>query len=144
MKKILFAMAVAAGVVVSSNGANAQWGGPPGAGGMPGGMGMGMPPGGMQGMPYGPPPGASMAPSGGGASPYGWNPMFKKVLWWKKDSSSPCGKNGKGCADANAVPAPGSGLPGSPGASMPGTLVFPQNPYIRSPRDFFMYGQSGN
>ncbi len=133
MKKFLFTMAVAAGVVVTSNGANAQWGGPPGAGGMPGGM--GMPPGGIQGMPYGPPPGASMA-SGGGASPYGWNPMFKKVLWWKKDSSSPCGKNGKGCADTNAVP--------QLGAATPGTLVFPQNPYIRSPRDFFMYGQSGN
>ncbi len=39
--------------------------------------------------------------------------------------------------------APGAGVPGvpqqgQPGMGMPGTLAFPVNPYIRSPRDFFM------
>lgn len=74
---------------------------------------------------------------------YGWNPIFKKVLWWKKDGCDGGACGGKGCAD-KGPPAPGSGLPGSPGASMPGTLVFPNHPYIRSPRDYFMYGQGGN
>jgi hypothetical protein len=37
----------------------------------------------------------------------------------------------------------GSGRNGGPPQTLPvatgGTLVFPQNPFVRSPRDFFMY-----
>jgi hypothetical protein len=36
------------------------------------------------------------------------------------------------------IPEPGIGYPGTPGAGMPGTLVFPHHQYVRSPRDFFM------
>lgn len=69
------------------------------------------------------------------AGQYGWNPILKKVLWWKKDD---CGKGGKACASDGA-----GGPPGTPG-NMTGTLVFPVNPFVRSPRDYFMYGQGGN
>ena len=54
---------------------------------------------------------------------YGWN---KHWIWWKKDS---CGSAGCGshCGAAGGGPPQG------------GTLVFPQNPYVRSPRDYFMW-----
>jgi hypothetical protein len=61
---------------------------------------------------------------------YGWNPIFKKVLWRKKDnacSSGQCGGYGHG--------GPGAGMGNQP----QGTLVFPNHPYARSPRDFFMW-----
>ena len=99
MRRMLLA---AAAILVSSAAAQAQWNQPP-------------------------------APSTQGPAPqstagmYGWNPCFKSLIWWKKDSG-PSGCGPKGC-----------GPQGYTGAAMPGTLVFPQNPYIRSPRDFFMY-----
>jgi hypothetical protein len=99
MKRILF---TAAAVVVTAAGAQADWGATP--------------------APQ-PPAGAPVA-AGGGSGEYGWNPVFKRCLWWKKDCGS--GHCGKGHGGAAAGPA--------------GTLVFPQHPYARSPRDWFMTG----
>ncbi|CAN5627318.1 hypothetical protein BH11PLA2_BH11PLA2_49980 [soil metagenome] len=79
------------------------------------------------GPPQGPPPGAG---GGGGGNVYGWNPSLKiNLLWWKKDS----------CKGGNCGGHPGNGYPGTPGAQMPGTLVFPQHQFVRSPRDYFMW-----
>lgn len=84
---------------------------------------------------------------------YGTHPLLKRLMWWKKDDGcDACGSKGKlrdklhgprlghghGCCGDTAPP-PGIGYPGTPGAQMPGTLVFPNHPYMRSPRDFFMY-----
>lgn len=54
---------------------------------------------------------------------YGWN---RNWCWWKKDCGTGCGSHHGG---------------GGAGYSQPqgGTLVFPMNPYVRSPRDFFMW-----
>jgi len=86
---------------------------------------------------------------------YGIHPMFRKLFWWRKDCG--CGEkprvlgrfggllgaNAAGLASVrgpidNGTPPPGIGYPGTPGAGMPGTLVFPNHQYVRSPRDFFM------
>jgi hypothetical protein len=102
MKRILFAVAA---VVVTAAGARADWGATP--------------------APQ-PPAGAPVA-AGGGSGEYGWNPVFKRCLWWKKDSGCKnCGGHG--------------GAGGMGGAAAGGTLVFPQHPYARSPRDWFMTG----
>jgi len=87
---------------------------------------------------------------------YGLHPVFKKLLWWRKDcecAQKPrvlgrfgglLGANSAGLAMARGVPEqgppppPGIGYPGTPGAGMPGTLVFPHHSFVRSPRDFFM------
>jgi hypothetical protein len=87
----------------------------------------------------------------GDGGKYGTNPLLKRLMWWKKDDGDPCGKGGRlkdklhgprlgrhGCC-GDGTPPPGIGYPGTPGAQMPGTLVFPNHPYMRSPRDFFMY-----
>lgn len=127
-------------------------------------------PGGGQygGQGYGPPSGAS-APTGASTpGMYGPNPIFRRLLWWKKsDCEGPgCGPGasqhlGKsdGMIGSNYdIPKsaygpygqfgpggpglggpPGAALPGTPANQMPGTLVFPNNPNVRSPRDFFMY-----
>ncbi len=58
---------------------------------------------------------------------YGAHPWFKKLF----GKSSKC----KACEKGEAT-APG--LPNYPGG-MPGTLVFPNHQFVRSPRDFFMY-----
>jgi hypothetical protein len=84
---------------------------------------------------------APPAPGAGGAE-FGWNPIMKKMLWWKKDKGTHFNK-------VSAPPAPPgvpqfSGGPYGTGPGMPGTLVFPNHAFVRSPRDFFMYGQGGN
>ena len=56
---------------------------------------------------------------------YGYNPFFRHMLWWKKDRCS-----GNGCGQ-------GMGGPGAGGMGGAGTMVYPVNPYIRSPRDWF-------
>jgi opacity protein-like surface antigen len=61
---------------------------------------------------------------------YGWN---KHWMWWKKDSS--CGSGGCG----SRCGAGGGGAGAGGGQPQGGTLVFPMNPYVRSPRDFFMW-----
>jgi hypothetical protein len=82
------------------------------------------------------PPAQAPAGAAGGGSVYGWNPALKRNLfWWKKDA---CGTGGcnTGCAGGNCGQIPGLTGP------MPGTLVFPQHQFIRSPRDFFMAGET--
>ena len=108
MKRILFAAAVAMVLGAFASESKAQgWAPPP----MPGGMG------GMGGPQAG-------APAGPVGDRYGYNPFLRQLMWWKKDrcGSGACG----GAAGAGAGPQ-------GPG----GTLVFPVNPYIRSPRDWF-------
>lgn len=51
-------------------------------------------------------------------SAYGWNPVFRKISMW-------C----KGAGPIGYAPAP---------VGVQGTLVFPNHPFARSPRDFFM------
>lgn len=65
---------------------------------------------------------------------YGYNPMLRHLMWWKKDRCSPndgCGS----CAGG------GFGMPGMGGAGMMpgggGMMAFPNPPYWRSPRDWF-------
>ncbi len=99
MKRILIAVAAAAGVAVLAGETQA-------AGAQP---------------PY-----LTPAPPAGSADIYGPNPFLKKLMFWKKDD---CGSTGKGCSKCQVTPP----------EPMPGTLVFPFNPYMRSPRDFFMY-----
>jgi hypothetical protein len=118
MRKLVFAAAVAAGVGLSAADARAQFSGPP-----------------VHEM-TGPGPGCEGGGCGKDGCHYGLHPLLKKLLWWKKDDG--CGKGGK-CGKGCDVPPP----PGAPGGPQVGTLVFPQHPFVRSPRDYFMYGQGG-
>ena len=85
-------------------------------------------------MAQGPAPG--MMPPGGVAppSPYGWHPRFQNFV----------GTHGTDrCGNPNLLgrifgKSRGGYVPGVEGN---GTLVFPNNPYTRSPRDFFMNDQ---
>jgi hypothetical protein len=68
----------------------------------------------------------------------GLHPFFAKLMFWKKDSGTckKCGGlfgprcGGGGYANAAFNPYP---------EGVPGTLVFPQHPFVRSPRDFWMW-----
>jgi hypothetical protein len=91
-------------------------------------------------------------PSGECEGRYGLLPLFRKAIWWKKDCG---GCSGSGCGGkpglfgkaggygmggyGYGMAHPGVGYPGTPGAQMPGTLVFPNHPFNRGPRDFFMW-----
>lgn len=98
---------------------------------------------------------------GGGCNDvrYGLHPTFKKLLWWQNDGCSTCGGGPRlfghtGGANWNLFHRDGgcgrNGLFGGNNCAgqpygtnpypngVPGTLVFPNHPYIRSPRDFFM------
>ena len=80
------------------------------------------------GAPPSAPPGYGAPAAEGAGGRYGLNPFFKKMFWWKKESGCKTGNCG-------SVAPP----PGAPGGPQVGTLVFPQHPFARSPRDFFMY-----
>ena len=90
--------------------------------------------------------GCGKAAAGGGSkggcdSRYGFNPLFKKLMFWKAET--PCGSCGlkAGCFGKNCAGQPGgpSGADFNPYPNgVPGTRVFPYNPYIRSPRDWYM------
>ena len=89
-------------------------------------------------------------------SRFGWNPIFRKLAFWKRDNS--CGTTGGGLLSrlrgrigglgGNCAGGYGQGGFGSFGNNgpafnpypngTPGTLVFPNHQYVRSPRDFFM------
>jgi hypothetical protein len=83
----------------------------------------------------------SCGQSGAGDKGYGVNPLIKRLMFWKADT--PCGSCGlkAGCFGKNCA-----GQSGGPNVAdfnpypngVPGTLVFPYNPYIRSPRDWYM------
>ena len=89
-------------------------------------------------------------PGGCGAAPIS-DTVFSRLAWWKSSSCSTCGHAStlrSWTNNAAGMPYGGVGFghghhgqapaynPYPNGA--PGTLVFPQHPYIRSPRDFFM------
>jgi hypothetical protein len=149
MKRIFLAVAAAIGLAAT---AKADFGGespaapPPQMPGMYGAGGYGQPP----------------APA---PDKYGLNPILRRVVWWKKDfgGCSNCGTPGHatvgnpapygaGMPYGAGVPygggmPPGAGMPGmmggapgmpGMGGTMPGTLVFPNHWYSRSPRDYFM------
>lgn len=108
-------------------------------------------------------------------SRFGWNPIFRKLAFWKRDNS--CGTTGGGLLSRlrGRIGGIGRGLAGAGAAGCgdcgfgqggfgqggfgqglrdrfgnsgpafdpypngtPGTLVFPNHHYTRSPRDFFM------
>jgi hypothetical protein len=77
---------------------------------------------------------------------FGLHPFFRRLAFWRPVSA---------CAQPPRILGPFGGLLGgnaagqayvrerrqqyvTPGAEMPGTLVFPHYQYVRSPRDFFM------
>jgi len=76
--------------------------------------------------------------------------VFSRLAWWKSSSCSTCGHHStlrSWTNNAAGLPAGGFGRGHGHAAApaynpypngVPGTLVFPQHPYIRSPRDFFM------
>jgi len=93
-------------------------------------------------------------------SRYGAHPLLRRLCFWRNERPAPRaprligpfggllggndagrtallgGHGGRG--GAMPTPPPGIGYPGTPGAQMPGTLVFPHHQFVRSPRDFFM------
>jgi hypothetical protein len=86
-------------------------------------------------------------------SRYGWNPLVRRLAFWKRDNS--CGTSGGGLLSRLRGLAAGGGggfgsgfgggFSGQGGPAfdpypngVPGTLVFPNHFYSRSPRDFFM------
>lgn len=70
---------------------------------------------------------------------YGLHPVLKRLFHIKGDSCGSCGRggdcNGGNCAKSKA---PYGGHPIYNNPAQGGTLVFPQHPYVRSPRDFFL------
>ncbi len=80
-----------------------------------------------------------------GASTAPVSHFFNRLAFWKSGSCSTCGHHHAGLRSLTNNAA---GLPrgGSGGAAAfnpypqgtPGTLVFPQHPFVRSPRDYFM------
>jgi hypothetical protein len=116
MKRMLLAVAVAAGLAASGGSARADWGGFGPAGGgaqLP-------PPGSVSG------PGTLMglgaASPTRGPDPYGLAPWLRKPLRAK-----------------GPIACPPVG-PAAYGPVQQGTLAFPHHPFVRSPRDFFMWG----
>ncbi len=89
--------------------------------------------------------GVMSAPAERAPEHYGLLPGLRKMFSLNKGCST-CGEcNGKhrgGCPSGGCGPF-GHGSYGGPAMGPPpanqGTLVFPQHPYVRSPRDFFMY-----
>jgi hypothetical protein len=79
------------------------------------------------------PPGMMQSGPSGGASPYGWHPKLQQLAL--SHSAAKCGKPsllGRLFGKSNG--GYGQGVEN-------GTLVFPNNPFTRSPRDFFMLDQ---
>ena len=92
------------------------------------------------------PDGVAAAPAAGNGnadSGYGWAPRVKHVFG-HSHSSCGCGSSGSGHFGGHfgghgqvAAPAPQSARVPPP-RTQPGTVVFPQHPFARGPRDFFM------
>lgn len=146
MKRVLFALAVGAGLWVSGGVASADPGGyvPPGgagANGVPTLAGMGGPNTLL---------GAGDLPPGRGPDYYGLHPCIKR--FFHIPPGGRCAANG--CAPGGFGGHGGHGVKGSPyygagygmggpgyypgGGVMQGTLAFPHHTFVRSPRDFFM------
>ena len=82
-------------------------------------------------------------------SRYGWNPLVRRLAFWKRDNScGTCGGGGllsrlRGLCSGGGCGGGGFGGQSGPAFNpypngVPGTLVFPNHWYTRSPRDFFM------
>ena len=83
--------------------------------------------------------GRASADCDGSCEKYGWHPLLKIKNWFgKKKTCDSCGKHGPRLGGHSGYGS-GAGYGGLPADQMPGTLVFPNHPYARSPRDFFMY-----
>lgn len=69
---------------------------------------------------------------------FGVAPFFRKLMFWKKDTAcGTCGRLLGGCGGKNCAGAGGGAAFNPYPGGVPGTLVFPYNPYIRSPRDWY-------
>ena len=111
------------------------------------------PPGGPQAGMYGQPPstgefsdpntfvGYASAKSHKAPDRYGLLPGLRNLFHFKsKSKSGSCndGNCGKAGCNPGYAAGPGAGMAEYPPV-MQGTLVFPHHPFVRSPRDFFMY-----
>jgi hypothetical protein len=110
MNRMLLAAAALACVAVAD--ARADWGATPP----------------VPAYPYSAPPAAETS----NVDRFGWHPVIRKVLWWKMDGGS-CKNCGK-CKGCEPTPPPYGVYPNTPG-----TLVFPNHQFNRSPRDYFMW-----
>lgn len=154
---------IIAAVVVSAGGLSADWGDAPTASGIPVGTalgpGYGPPPGfSYPSMPVPPSEGPHptlwsymAAPSERPPARYGFNPSIKHAFhsiftFWKKhdDGSYSCDTphkcrvgHGWGHGSGNIYDGQ-KGLNYGP-APLQGTLVFPHHPFVRGPRDYFMW-----
>ena len=140
MKRVLFALAVTAGLGIYAGAASADPGGyaPPGgasAGSIPTFAQMGGPNTLL---------GAGDLPPGRGPDYYGLHPTLKRFFHIPPGGRCPggCAAGGYGGHGNYNWGAAGYGMGGPAyGANagiMQGTLAFPHHPYVRSPRDFFM------
>ena len=121
MKRMLLALAAVAGLTAASGSARADWGGfGPGTGGAPL-----PPPGSVSG------PGTLMG--AGAASPTRGPDVYGLAPWLRKPLRA------RGAATCPPVGGPAVGY-GGHGQVQQGTLAFPHHPFVRSPRDFFMWG----
>jgi hypothetical protein len=149
MKRMLLGLAVAA---LAACTAQADPGGfaPPAPGGGYGYPAAGGPPGAPPGAPPATLVGTVMAPPDHAPDRYGMLPGLRKLFTLDKGCSTckDCGgihKGGRGGCGPHGCGPGGPGGPGgfghgyNPYAAQQGTLVFPHHPYVRSPRDFFMY-----
>jgi len=69
---------------------------------------------------------------------FGLNPFFQKLMFWKKDNMcGSCGRILGGCGGKNCAGVGGTGQFNPYPNGVPGTLVYPYNPNIRSPRDWY-------
>ena len=82
---------------------------------------------------------------GGCGAPAVSDNIFSRLAWWKSSSCSTCGHHATLHSwTNNAAGVPVGGHHAKAPAynpypnGVPGTLVFPNHQYIRSPRDFFM------
>jgi hypothetical protein len=117
MKRIFCVAAVVAAMAALAGESKANGWGTAGAPGLP------------SAQPMGP-----VAPQG---DRYGYNPMLRQLMWWKKDRCSPGGNCGAGSCGAGGCGAGGmGGGMGGPGMGGP-MMAFPNHPYARSPRDWF-------
>ena len=70
--------------------------------------------------------------------------LFSRLAFWKSGSCSTCGHSSglRSWTNNASGMTGGGGLHAAPynayPQGVPGTLVFPQHPFVRSPRDFFM------
>jgi hypothetical protein len=119
MKRVLLSLLIMSGSLATADIARAEFGGP-------------IPP--QQAQPTG--------PTAGEQERYGLLPAIRQVVFWKAQAPVPPANvpyPHPPYMPPQGMPYPPPGCaPGYMG-SLPGTLVFPQHQYIRSPRDFFMY-----